>query len=234
MLVRILQWELDVFPTTSRKIENAMSYAIRVTIGWILIVIAAGLWDPVEGAVLISELMADPQSDWNNSGVPNYRDDEWIEVINTGSEAEDLSQYYLRDITDETPHLQLSGMLEPGATALFFGSDAMAWQQANGSTQTGFSLNNDGDTVELVTLLGEGYLVLDIVTYTDHEAEDDRSSGRDPETGDWMLYDGLNPHSGSQEPLGTDCLPTPGEANLCAPNVPVDLETWDAVKSLYK
>ena len=105
---------------------------------------------------------------------------------------------------------------------------------ASGVTVSGFSLNNTGDTVELLQGDGTVFEVVDSVTYGDHEAEDDRSCGPDLETGQWFLFAGLNPHTGEQEPLGTGCEPTPGLPNACAPQVPVRLAAWDRVKCLYR
>jgi len=211
-----------------------MTIAQKMAIAMCVSLIVFALGTPVLGAVVINELMADPETDWNSSGVPNYRDDEWVEVYNNGTGVENLAAYYLRDITDDTPHLQMSGLLQPGQVMVFYGGDAVAWQQDNDVTVSGLSLNNTGDTVEVVFWDGIDYRVIDSVSYTDHEAEDERSSGRDPLTGAWTLYDGLNPHTGSQEPLGSGCLPSPGAPNDCPPLVPVKRTSWDGLKSLYR
>jgi hypothetical protein len=213
-----------------------MSIAVKYALYYCILVMALLLVTPPDasGALIINEIMADPASDWDGDGAYSYRDDEWIEVRNTGPEALDLSGYFLRDITDDTPHLQLEGILDPGGIMIFYGSNAVIWQQASGVTVSGFSLNNTGDTVELLQGDGTVFEVVDSVTYGDHEAEDDRSCGPDLETGQWLLFDGLNPHTGDQEPLGTGCEPTPGLPNACAPQVPVRLAAWDRVKSLYR
>ena len=211
-----------------------MSLAIKYALGFCLVMMALLQMGPADAQVVINELMADPLSDWDGDGLANYRDDEWLEVINLGPEEVNLAGYFIRDITGQTNHLGLSGMLAPGQVQVFFGSQAVAWQQANLVPVSGLSLNNTGDTIELVQRSGEVFLVLDTVTFSDHEAEDDRSSGRDPQSGQWMLYDGLNPHSGQQEPPGTGCLPTPGQANDCNPTVAGQITAWDKVKTLYR
>lgn len=210
-----------------------MTLALKYAIGWCICILILLGGPPVEGQVLISEIMADPDSDWDGNGIPHYRDDEWVEVINLGPETADLSRYFLRDITGQTNHLQLNGLLAPGQVAVFFGRQAVEWQQANSVPVSGLSLNNSGDTIELITREHEEFVVQDRVEYLDHEAENERSSGLDPDTGEWFLYDGLNPHEGSQAPLGTGCLPTPGEINTCSPEVPVQDSTLGRVKSLY-
>ena len=182
-----------------------------------MIVQAAAL--PVGAEVLINELMADPARDWDGDGAYSYRGDEWVEVLNAGSETVDLTGYWLRDGTGEEAHLNLFGMLAPGEVAVFTGSQAVAWQVERGLTVEGMSLNNTGDTVELLRTIpdteGPQLEVVDQAIYLDHEAEDDRSSGKDPLGQGWCLYDGLNPYGGSQEPPGTGCDPTWGLPNDC-------------------
>jgi len=195
-----------------------------------------GTGDPAMGALQISEILADPASDWNGDGEVHYRDDEWIEVINTGPENVDLSAYYLRDALGDEPHYNLSGTLAPGESAVFYGSDAVVWQQAHGIGVTGFSLNNGGDTVELLREEpGSPELVrVDIYIYLEHETVDDRASGRLPVTGEWALFDGLNPYDGDRPPWSTGCFPTPGVPNDCVPNVPNQSATWGYLKVDYR
>lgn len=132
--------------------------------------------------------------------------------------------------------MNLSGILAPGEVAVFYGSDAVAWQQANGAGVTGFSLNNSGDTVELLREVpGETTMVrVDIYIYVAHEGEDDRASGRLPVTGEWALFDQLNPYDGDTPPWGTGCAPTPGVPNDCVPNVPNQTATWGHLKVYYR
>lgn len=211
-----------------------MTVALKYAILFVLVVLMIGAADTSFAALVLNEIMADPASDWDGSGSYSFRDDEWLEVLNTGPGVEDLSQYYVRDIPDPEPHLQLFGLLEPGQAQVFFGGDAVAWQQVNDITVTGLSLNNTGDTVELLRWTGSDYQLVYSAVFTDHEAEDERSSGRDPATGQWLLFDALNPHLGTQEPLGTGCAPSPGAPNQCVVQVPTQPAAWDQVKSLYR
>lgn len=194
-------------------------------------------WPPPAGAVVqLSEIMADPASDWDGNGEAHYRDDEYIEVTNTGPDAVDLIGYFVRDALGDEAHLHLFGVLAPLEAAVFYGSNAVAWQQEFGHATTGLSLNNGGDEVEL--WLGDpaypGATLVDMHIYVDHEAEDDRASGRLHLNGDWALFDGLNPYTGTTEPLSTLCDPSPGTLNDCQPNVPATAVTWGGVKSLYR
>lgn len=187
--------------------------------------------------IVINELMADPATDWNSDGQYDYRTDEWIEVLNTGDQAVDLTAYWLRDSTGDQPHLNLFGVLEAHCVAVFYGSNAVAWQQENGVSVTGFSLNNSGDSVYLLRTLpgtdGPQLALEDTVTYLSHEAEDDRSSGLDPAGETWVLYDGLNAYGGDAQPQGTGCGPTPGTINVCDA-LPVHTQSFGAVKATYR
>jgi hypothetical protein len=190
---------------------------------------------PAAAAVVLSEILGDPARDWNGSGAVDSRDDEWVEVLNTGPDAVDLAEYYLRDALGTEPHLRLSGLLATGGVRVFYGSDAAAWQTAQGLTLTGLSLNNAGDTVELHRgVPGEpGSQQVDIYIYRDHEAEDDRSSAR-LTNGTWILCDYYLPYSGSLTPGGSGCVPSPGAVNVCDDNVADERSSWGGLKSDYR
>ena len=193
-----------------------------------------------QGRIVVNEILADPAGDWDGDSSYSYRDDEWIEVYNTGSSTVDISSYWLGD-ADSTLLFNLSGTLAAGAHRIVYGSDAVDWQRANGHSAVGFRLNNSGDTVRLWEVeagslhlaTASGAVLIDSYTYSSHEAEDDRSSGRVPDGGEeWQMFDGLNPYGGSQEPQGNGCLPTPGTHNGCP--TPVEGRSWGSVKSLYR
>lgn len=217
---------------------NLLSRPLPVLLMCCMVLAVFWLVPQARADLVINEIMGDPAEDWNGDSQYNYRDDEWIEVINTGTEVEDLRNYWLRDTTGDDLHLQLWGDLEPGAVAVFYGSDALAYQAAQGSSMVGFSINNSGDTIELLKTVpdpsGGGLAVVHTVTILNHEAEDERSSGRDSQSHAWILFDGLNTYSGAFTPQGTDCSPTPGEQNVCDNQVAVDRTTWDALKSQYR
>lgn len=178
----------------------------------------------------LTEFLPDPASDWNGNGEVETVGDEWIEVCNPEDSAIDLSNYYLKDGLGEAVHIQLSGQLLPGQCAVFYGSDAIGWQQENGVTANGLSLNNSGDTVEL--LFGEE--VIDLITYSSHVGDDDRSMAFFLPEGEWILCDGLNLYGGSSEPQSTGCEPTPGEQNSCDGLVPNGQVSFGQVKQLFR
>lgn len=192
---------------------------------------------PLRAELLITEVLGDPVRDWDEDGDLTYRDDEWVEITNIGFETEDLSLYWLRDGTGDEPHIQLRGTLAPGQKLIVYGSDAVAWQQENGLTISGLSINNSGDVIELMRSQEGDEALLEVIqslTLLDHEVEDDRSSGIDPQTGEWTLYDGLFPYSGTLIPQGTNCVPTPGEANTCGDDVDTNMLEWGSLKTRYR
>ncbi len=192
----------------------------------------------VQAELIINEVLGDPNQDWDGDGTLSYKGDEWIEVLNNGAVSEDLSDFWLRDIFGDDLHLQLFGTLPPGGVAVFYGSDAMAWQVEQGLFASGFSINNTGDTLELLRTIpneaGTALVMIHRVTVNNHEVENDRSSGWDPETGLWTMFDALNPYNGGFVPQGSDCLPSPGEPNDCVPLVPVASTSWNHLKSQYR
>ncbi len=214
---------------------NHLSKPKAVALAVVLIILGAALAQAQEPLV-INEVLADPASDWNGDGSVDYKNDEWIEVRNDGPDLIDLSTYWLRDDTGDEPHLQLFGTLEPGAVAVFYGSDAVAWQAANGYATTGFSLNNSGDLVRLLrTIPGSTELeLMYVIHYEDHMAEDDRSSGWNVEFSDWELFDGLNPYTGDLPPHANGCGPTPGLPNECSAVVADQTVSFGGIKAIFR
>jgi len=186
--------------------------------------------------IIINEVLADPATDWDGNGSVNYKDDEWFEVLNVSANVVDLATYWVRDATGVDPHMQLHGLIAPGAVAVFYGSDAVAWQSANGHSTTGLSLNNGGDVVQLLrTVPGSTALELMYsVHYEAHMAVDDRSNGWNIDRNDWQLFDAMLPYTGALLPAGNGCAPTPGAANECGTSVPNEATSFGTLKSLFR
>lgn len=185
--------------------------------------------------IRLNEILADPARDWDGDATLNSRSDEWIEIVNVGTSTVDLSPFRIGDLSGgmEWRH-GFTGTLAPGATLVVYGSQSVTWEQANGFTAVGLSLNNAGDTIFLFELSGSDTLVVDEYTFADFEVVDDRATGRNPDgTGPWEIFDALNPYTGQTLPLGNGCAPTPGGANACTPTVPVEESTWGAIKAMY-
>ncbi len=188
--------------------------------------------------LIINEVLADPASDWNKDGVVDAKGDEWIELRNVSTVPLDLSTYFLRDGSGDTPDLQLSGTIDPDEHAVWFGSDSVAWQAANGLSTTGFALNNTGDIVQLIrSIPGTSpvqYEVVFAVAFTDHEADDDRSSGFDWTHTTWQLFDAVFPYTGTLVPVGTGCAPSPAAPNQCGGNVATESASFGTLKATYR
>ncbi len=225
-----------------------MTAGRRQTAGWTALAgaLAALAWAlpapaaraELDPGIIINEVLADPATDWNGDGTVDAKNDEWIEIRNIDTAPIDLSDYWLRDSTGEAPDFRLSGVADPGEHIVFFGSDAVAWQAANGITQSGFALNNSGDLVQLLrTIPGTDpvqYELMFAVSVRDHEAEDDRSGGFDQVHVAWLLFDALNPYTGAVEPLASGCPPSPGAENICGGDVAAEAATFGAVKASFR
>jgi hypothetical protein len=202
---------------------------------------------PVWGQICVNEVMADPASDWDGDSTYSYKEDEWVEIYNAGDEPVNLASYWLGD-ADSTLLYNFSGGIGAKRHRVVYGADVVAWQSANGYSTVGLRLNNSGDTVMLWRVpedsatagvpglktapQGDPVLVHQYI-YISHEADDDRSTGLIPDGGpSRMLFDGLNPYTGSLEPQGEGCPPTPGARNTCP--TPVERRSWGSVKAVYR
>jgi hypothetical protein len=221
-----------------------MSRFAAVLLGSVVLLFAAG---PLWGQVLINEVMADPASDWSGDSTYSYKEDEWVEIYNSGDEVVNLASFWLGD-SDSTLLYNFSGGLGARRHRVVYGAEVTVWQEANGVATVGLRLNNSGDTVMLWRMPGDSTgaapvgqvgasrsepVLEDRYTYVSHEGEDDRSTGLMPDGGpSRMLFDGLNPYTGAQEPQGEGCLPSPGGRNSCP--TPVEQRSWGSVKAVYK
>jgi len=186
-----------------------------------------------DAALRLNELMAGPARDWDGSGAFSSRDDEWVEVVNTGATSLALEGFMITD-GDSLPRYALSGSLAAGGHLLVTGRQSYEWEQATGFPAFGLSLGNSGDTVMLWQVAGAETLLVDSYTYKSHEAAADRAVGRLPDTtGAWVIFDALNPYTGSTLPQGNGCAPTPANVNLCD-STPVRKMPWGTMKSIYR
>jgi hypothetical protein len=194
---------------------------------------AAAPAPPAGAALRLNEIMAGPATDWDGSGVFSSRDDEWVEVVNDGAAALDLVPFMLTD-AGGTPRYRFTGMLAAGGRLVIYGGDSYAWERDTGHPAFGLSLGNSGDSVMLWEIGAADTTLIDSYTYASHEAAADRAIGRLPDaTGGWALFDGMNPYSGTAEPHGNGCAPTPASANACD-STPVETSSWGRLKTLYR
>jgi hypothetical protein len=193
---------------------------------------AQPLLQQIPGPLRLSEILAGPARDWDGSGTFSTRDDEWVEVRNAGASPLDLTPYFLTD-ADSIPRFAFSGALAPGERVLVTGRASYDWERASGYPAFGLSLANSGDGVLLWQVAGAETLLVDRYDFRSHEAAADRSVARPDDGGDWMLFDGLNPYTGTTPPPGTGCTPTPAAANVCG-TTPARAVSWGSVKSRFR
>jgi len=221
-----------------RFIDLPVFYPLWAWVAICVTLLAGGAIPAWSETIIVNEILADPASDWDGDGVVDAKLDEWIEVMNVTDAPIDLGGWFYMDQTGDTPDLQLWGVLDPGEQAVFYGSDAVAWQAANGVTTAGLSLNNTGDWAQLYRAYegpdGPALELMFVGAYKDHEAEDDRSCGFRTDQSDWILFDALNPYGGSLEPVGTGCAPSPGAPNVCDEQVPAETASFGSVKANYR
>jgi hypothetical protein len=197
----------------------------------LFLLLALAVPHAVHAGLMLNEFLAGPARDWDGSGALSTRDDEWVEVLNTGPESLDLSEFFLTD-GDSIPRCGFAGVLAPGERRLVFGKDAVDWERANGHPVFGLSLGNTGDQV-MLWHVGPDTTLVDEYRYLAHEAGSDRAVGRGEDGGAWKLLDALNPYTGATPPPGTGCAPSPGAPNACG-TTPVLRASWGGVKARYR
>ncbi len=104
---------------------------------------------PAAGALMINEVLADPPDgyDSNGDGTWSARDDELIELINTGNAPLDLGAATVSDAVGVRITLAAGTVLAPGQGLVVFGGAARAISGVVCVASSGLLLNNDGDTV---------------------------------------------------------------------------------------
>ncbi len=188
-----------------------MRYALLLCLGSLLVTSTLCV-SPIEASIRINEVLPAPSSDWNGDLQFDIRDDEWVEIVNTGDLSLDLSDYMLLNGGGRLPVYGFGGVLDPGDYLAIYGDDAVAWQKANSAGVIGLSLNNSGDIVYLVRVAGEDTLTVDSLVYEASDVGYDASIGRNPDRyGTWEVFDHFDPTGGN----GLD--PTPGLSNLGDP-----------------
>lgn len=185
-----------------------------------------------QSTLRLNEILAGPSRDWDGSGAFSSRDDEWIEILNTGASVVDLGGYFVTD-GDTIPRFAFAGTIAPGAVVLVTGKASFDWERATGHPAFGLSLGNSGDSVMLWQVSGTDTTLVDSYTYKSHEAAADRATGRATDTGEWQLFDSLNPYTGTLLPAGNRCAPTPGAINTCT-STPAQATSWGRLKALYR
>jgi hypothetical protein len=184
-----------------------------------LVATAAGV------GVVLNEILADPppdpDGDANGDGVRGSADDEFVELLNHGPSAVDLSAWSLADSAGVRHVFPAGVVLAPGAFYVVFGGGTptgIPSEAAVASTGT-LSLNN---TAEQVRLLDASGAAQDTHSYG-AEANADQSLIRLPDgSGPWT-----RPHD-----AGLEWDFSPGARN--EPPSGVEASSWARIKALYQ
>ena len=171
--------------------------------------------------IVINEIHADPANnitgDANGDGTRDATDDEFIELVNAGAAAVDMSGYTLSDAFDVRHTIPAGTILQPGDVLVVFGGGTPTGSFDGATVQTASSgslgLNNSGDTI---TLLDASAVSVASETYGS-EAGNDQSITRDPSlTGDFAAH---------TTAAGSNCdLYSPGELLDGTTPPPVDVK----------
>jgi hypothetical protein len=146
--------------------------------------------DDGEAAVIINEFLADPPSgilgDVNRDGVRDSSQDEFVELLNTGSKNQDISFWSLWDNSALRHQFPALTVLAPWESLVVFGGGhADLFDLAFAASTGTLSLNNSGDGIVLKNSLGS---IVDQVLYGSN-ADRDQSLTRYPlESGTFRLH----------------------------------------------
>lgn len=212
------------------------SFVAGVIFCCLSIALAAQAGVPFNGGtpLRISEVLSAPTEDYDLDGEVDTKSDEFVEIINVGAEAVELTGWYLRDGTGDTYHYGFAGSIPIGGTLVVTGTMSQVWQADNDAGTSGLSLNNTGDTVELWYDDGVSNPVLgDAVVVPPHAASAGRSLALDVAADVYVLHDALAPYAGANLPAGTGCPPSPGIPGTCDLGVPAQARAWGALKADY-
>ncbi|MDD8042480.1 MAG: lamin tail domain-containing protein [Verrucomicrobiota bacterium] len=139
-------------------LENTLPIEIFVAPGWV-------------SSFCLNEVLLDPgtETDANGDGIVDAQDDEFLEIVNSGTAPLDLSGLDLWDSLRLRHTFPQGSVLAPGQAMLLFGGgdeagikvpDGVLFQTASSGS---LSLNNTGETVILRTVDGATLLTLKLV-----------------------------------------------------------------------
>ena len=169
-------------------------------------------------SLVINEFLADPPvgllGDANRDGIRDALADEFVELLNTGNVAIDLSHWTLSDQT-KIRHEFVAGSMIMGHQyfVVFGGGNPSALAQALTASIGQLSLNNGGDQIILKNQLG---IVIHSLTYG-KEADQEQSLTRFPEgSGSFAFHSTISktgalysPGNPASSPLSENMVETP-------------------------
>lgn len=150
--------------------------------------------------LVINEVLFDPApgNDVNQDGSYDPNDDEFIEIVNTGPLAVDLTGYQLADAGGDT-YTFPSLILRPlEAVVLFHGGNPPARLNDAEVLISDIGLNND---VETITFSDNTFNVIQTVSWASNSEAEDQSLNRDPDlTGNFAASSTIAGFSGTETP----------------------------------
>lgn len=190
---------------------------------------------PAQAFVMISEVLADPPpaplGDANLDGVVSSSNDEFVEILNFGTSAVDISGWSLSDISSTRHIFPTQTILNAYEFLVVFGGGvpnlpAIHWQLASAGT---LSLNNTNETISLRNHQGN---LIDQVSYTTL-ASRDQSITRFPdgENQSFVLHSTLNDANGRLFSSGTKVDGKPFESTT-VPDLPGSITFFCGVLGL--
>ncbi|MCP4546231.1 MAG: hypothetical protein GY835_07175 [bacterium] len=187
-----------------------MRFNYRLAFIVIGIIVCAG--SPAMSQVIINEIM------YNSAPGPGGADVEYIELYNAGSSSVSVNGWFVLDDNPGHPRCYLSGSIEPGSY-LVIAADLTLFNLQYPDVQNynnldydpsgqGFSLGNNGDTVNLHNPAG---LRVDFVEYDDGGAWPNSADGDGPSLE--LIHAGLDNNLAASWDASDLAWGTPGELN---------------------
>ncbi len=142
---------------------------------------------PISESLVINEVVAD-----NETGITDEEGkyEDWIELYNTGS-ITGIGQFYLSDDITFLNKWELPEELLPAESHTLFWADDDA---EDGAYHTNFKLDAGGDGVYLSRTFGDGFSIVDFISYED--APEDESFGRSEDGNpDWIWFSEPTPNA---------------------------------------
>ena len=179
---------------------------------------------PYAGLFVINEVMADPHpasppdvpnGDWNNDGVRDAEDDEFVEIVYVGAASFDAAGFTIHDAFGPRHVAPAATILEPDQAWLVFGGPTPTGSFGGALVQTATSgmlgLSNNGDTVTLFDDMGRTVATMTFGA----EGAQDQSLTLDPDvTGaDYVQHSAATGSGGTLGSPGTRVDGTPFTAN---------------------
>ena len=135
-------------------------------VGWLVLSVCLVGQPRAEAVILINEVLADPSAifgDANGDGVISTTQDEFVELVNAGTDPISLAQWTLSDAVQVRHVFTAAAMIPAYSFFVVFGGGVPAGFANAATASTGtLGLNNSGDTVTLWDALA---VPVDLFTY---------------------------------------------------------------------